>query len=63
MRSQIPALTTPLATELITNLLQPNLVEDTEQTKLRAEQAAEKVEPVLYEVRRGETIVKAGEEN
>ena len=62
LRSQIPALTVPLATELITGILQPNLVEDTEQTKLLAEQAAEKVEPVVYEVREGETIVKAGEE-
>ncbi|MEM9539457.1 MAG: HDIG domain-containing metalloprotein [Cyanobacteria bacterium P01_E01_bin.42] len=62
LRSQIPALTTPLAAELITSLLQPNLVEDIEQTKLVAEQAAEKVEPVFYEVRKGETIVKAGEE-
>ncbi|MBP0016303.1 MAG: HDIG domain-containing protein [Cyanobacteria bacterium SBLK] len=62
LRSQIPALTTPLATELIAGLLQPNLVEDTEQTKLLAEQAAEKVDPVVYEVRKGETIVKAGEE-
>lgn len=62
LRSQIPALTAPLASELITSILKPNLVEDTEETKRLAEQAAEKVDPVVYQISKGETIVKAGQE-
>lgn len=42
-------------------VIQPNLVQDPEQTKLRAEQAARAVEDVVVEIRRGEVIVPQGE--
>ncbi|MDB9314332.1 HD family phosphohydrolase [Spirulina sp. CS-785/01] len=61
LKSQIPALTTPLATDLLSEKIQPNLVEDQEATKQLAEQAAEKVEPVQYQVEAGDLIVRAGE--
>ncbi|MFM7424650.1 MAG: HD family phosphohydrolase [Elainella sp.] len=53
--------TTPIATKMLLQVLKPNLVKDPEQTKLRAEQAAQAVNNVVVEIRRGEVIVKAGE--
>ncbi len=58
----VPAEAEPLAIQLLTDVLQPNLIEDKEQTKRRAEQAAQAVEPVMVSVEQGEVIVKAGEE-
>jgi len=60
--SLIPAEAQPLAVELLTHHLKPNLIEDTEQTKRRAEQAARSVEPVMVTAQKGEVIVEAGEE-
>ncbi len=57
----IPPEATPVATQLLKGVLQPNLVEDKEQTKRRAEQAAQAVEPVYVFVQRGEVIVQAHE--
>lgn len=57
----VPHETRPLATKLLTNALEPNLIEDKEQTKNRAEQAALSVETVYYSVREGEVIIQAGE--
>lgn len=51
----------PLATQLLKGILQPNLIEDKEQTKRRAEQAAQAVEPVIVSVQKGEVIVHAHE--
>lgn len=51
----------PIATRLLTTVIKPNLVQDPGQTKLRAEQAAQAVENVIVEIRRGEVIVQAGE--
>ena len=51
----------PFATQLLKGVLQPNLIEDKEQTKRRAEQAAQAVEPVIVSVKRGEVIVYAHE--
>ncbi|NET04450.1 MAG: HD family phosphohydrolase [Symploca sp. SIO2B6] len=51
----------PLAIKLLTSALKPNLKEDIEQTKLRAEQAAQAVEPLIVPIREGEVIVEAGE--
>lgn len=53
--------TKSLAIKLLTSALKPNLKEDIEQTKLRAEQAAQAVEPLIVPVREGEVIVEAGE--
>ncbi|MGC1395800.1 MAG: HD family phosphohydrolase, partial [Coleofasciculaceae cyanobacterium] len=61
LSSLIPSEAMPFATELLNNILQPNLVEDKEQTKRRAEQAAQAVEPVYVFVQRGEVIVQANE--
>lgn len=52
---------TPIATRLLLTVIQPNLVQDPEQTKLRAEQAARAVDDVVVEIRRGEVIVPQGE--
>jgi hypothetical protein len=58
----VPPESEALAVELLAMALQPNLTEDKEQTKLRAEQAAQALEPVMVSVRRGEVIVEEGEE-
>lgn len=50
-----------IAAHLLTTVVKPNLIQDQVQTKLRAEQAAQAVEPVVVEIRRGEVIVQAGE--
>ncbi|MEA5420132.1 HDIG domain-containing protein [Spirulina sp. CCNP1310] len=61
LRSVVPDNTLPMGVELLTALIQPNLVTDKEETKRRAEQAAEAVEPVVYKVTAGEMIVRAGQ--
>ncbi len=65
IRSQMEAELSPtaasIATSLLGNVIKPNLMQDPEQTKLRAEQAAQAVEDVVVEIRRGEVIVQAGE--
>jgi hypothetical protein len=66
VKMQVTALVPPeaesLATQILLSALQPNLAEDKEQTKRRAEQAAQAVEPVIVSVRQGEVIVQAHEE-
>jgi cyclic-di-AMP phosphodiesterase PgpH len=57
----VPGVAAPLATEILSSVTKPNLVQDPEQTKLRAEQAAQAVSPEVVEIRRGEVIVEAGE--
>ncbi|HEY9645571.1 MAG TPA: HDIG domain-containing metalloprotein [Chroococcidiopsis sp.] len=61
LNGSIPGTAIVLATELLSATVQPNLVQDPEQTRLRAEQAAQAVEPVRVAIRRGEVIVRAGE--
>ena len=50
-----------LSMRILMLVLQPNLVEDIERTRLQAEQAAEAVEPVTVSVSQGEVIVRAGD--
>lgn len=50
-----------IAAQLLINILQPNLVRDEEQTRLRAEQAARGIQPVMVSIRQGESIVKSGQ--
>ncbi|MBE9100684.1 HD family phosphohydrolase [Vacuolonema iberomarrocanum] len=50
-----------IAQQILVTVLEPNLVQDQEQTRLRAEQAAKEVDPVVIAVRRGEIIVEAGQ--
>lgn len=60
--TDIPNRATRLAVDLLARTTKPNLVEDPEQTRLFAEQAAQAVKPEFVEIRRGEIIVEAGEE-
>jgi putative nucleotidyltransferase with HDIG domain len=50
-----------IASQLLQVSLQPNLIEDPDQTRLKADMAAEAVKPVIVEIRQGEAIVAAGE--
>ncbi len=59
--ADIPPAAVPLAVGTLMAAIEPNLAKDEDQTRLQAEQAAEAVEPVQVDVRRGELIVAAGE--
>ncbi|ASC69387.1 Cyclic-di-AMP phosphodiesterase PgpH [Halomicronema hongdechloris C2206] len=61
LQETVPSVATPLATQMLTSVLTPNLIEDPERTRLQAEKAAEAVEPVTVSVQQGEVIVAAGE--
>jgi cyclic-di-AMP phosphodiesterase PgpH len=61
VRSEAPAAATALSTQMLMAVVQPNLVQDPEQTKARAEQAAQSVEDVVVEIRQDEVIVRSGE--
>ncbi|NJN85778.1 MAG: HDIG domain-containing protein [Leptolyngbyaceae cyanobacterium SL_7_1] len=61
LQQQVPSSALPLATKLLTTVTKPNLVQDAEQTRLRAEQAAQNVEPVMVDIRQDEVIVSQGE--
>ncbi|NJR52652.1 MAG: hypothetical protein HC780_26855 [Leptolyngbyaceae cyanobacterium CSU_1_3] len=50
-----------IAAKLLMTHLQPNLIRDEEQSKLKAEQAAREVEPEMVTVRQGEVIVPGGQ--
>jgi cyclic-di-AMP phosphodiesterase PgpH len=60
--NQLSPAATPIALRLLSTVIKPNLVQDLSQTKLRAEQAAQAVDNVVVEIRRGEVIVQAGEQ-
>jgi hypothetical protein len=66
VRMQVSTLVPPeaesFATRLLLGVLQPNLTEDKEETKRRAEQVAQAVQPEIVSIRRGEVIVYAGRE-
>jgi putative nucleotidyltransferase with HDIG domain len=63
LKGEVPDETNSLAAALLLEILQDksNLTEDKEETKRLAEQAAQKVIPVVVEVERGELIVDAGQ--
>ncbi|WP_448560790.1 HD family phosphohydrolase [Trichothermofontia sp.] len=61
LQGMVPPIAQSLAVRLLLSSLQPNLIEDKEQTRLRAEQAARAVEPVMVSIKRGEVIVQASE--
>lgn len=48
-------------TTLLLAIIQPNLTENKEKTKLLAEQAAQSVQPEIVEIAQGEVIVEEGE--
>ncbi|HTL88440.1 MAG TPA: HDIG domain-containing protein [Leptolyngbya sp.] len=61
VKGTVPIAAQPLASQIFSQILSPNLVRDADQTKLLAEQAAQAIEPTLITIERGETIVRAGE--
>jgi cyclic-di-AMP phosphodiesterase PgpH len=50
------------STDILTQTLRPNLIEDRDETKRRSEQAALAVEPVVVSISAGEIIVAKGEQ-
>ena len=50
------------ATKLLVSVLQPNLRKDEQQTELQASEAAAKVQPVMVTVKKGELIVRKGQD-
>ncbi|MEM7793087.1 MAG: HDIG domain-containing metalloprotein [Cyanobacteria bacterium P01_C01_bin.118] len=50
-----------IAAKIIRSVLQPNLIEDQEQTRLRAEQVENEVKTVTVSIEQGQAIVKKGE--
>jgi cyclic-di-AMP phosphodiesterase PgpH len=60
LANNIPKSGAAIANQLLMAVIQPNLIQDPEQTRARAEQAAREVEPEIVEIRRGEVIVEAG---
>lgn len=61
LRGSVPRNAEELAGRLLLAELQPNLVEDSDRTRLQAEMAADAVKPVYVDVREGEVIVASGE--
>jgi cyclic-di-AMP phosphodiesterase PgpH len=61
VRATVPASAQAVATNVLMATLQPNLVKDEEQTRVRAERAAEEVKPEMVSIKKGEEIVWAGE--
>jgi len=61
VKGEVPLAAEPVATRILLNALQPNLVRDEEQTRLLAEKAAREIPPVMIRIRQGEIIVRQGE--
>ncbi|TVQ09477.1 MAG: HDIG domain-containing protein [Leptolyngbya sp. DLM2.Bin27] len=61
LKDTLPRSLEPFARELLLSTLQPNLVEDSDRSRLQADMAAEAVKPVYVEVQQGEVIVAAGD--
>ena len=61
LNPDIPKATERLASNLLLEILQPNLEADKDATRNIAEKAARAINPVVVEIERGETIVEEGE--
>jgi len=61
VQEALPLEAAPIVNQLLLSTLEANLVQDPEQTRQLAEQAARAVESVVVDVRRGEIIVEAGQ--
>ncbi|MBW4690654.1 MAG: HDIG domain-containing protein [Lyngbya sp. HA4199-MV5] len=57
----VPGGSEAIATNVLLEALQPNLIRDEMQTRLMAERAAQDVKPEMVSIRQGEAIVYAGE--
>ncbi|WP_414622347.1 HD family phosphohydrolase [Calothrix sp. CCY 0018] len=60
--SLVPSYGKSWATKLLVSVLQPNLSKDEQQTELQASEAAAKVQPVMVTVKKGELIVRKGQD-
>ena len=61
LKGTVPRPGEEIASQLLQVSLQPNLIEDPDQTRLKADMAAEAVKPVLVDIRQGDQIVATGE--
>jgi putative nucleotidyltransferase with HDIG domain len=61
LKGTVPRPGEDVASQLLQGSLQPNLIEDPDQTRIKADMAAEAVKPVLVDIRQGDPIVAAGE--
>jgi hypothetical protein len=61
LKGMVPRQLEELSRQILLAVLQPNLVEDPDRTRIQAEMAAEAVKPVFVEVKQGDLIAKAGE--
>ncbi len=63
LEESIPTGAMAIANQILLSVLQSqtNLVQNAQETRLLAEQAAEAVDPVIVQVRQGEVIVQAGQ--
>ncbi|MBE9159168.1 HDIG domain-containing protein [Nodosilinea sp. LEGE 06152] len=61
LKDTLPRPIEPFARQLLLSTLEPNLIEDSDRTRLQADMAAEAVKPVFVEVQQGELIVAAGD--
>lgn len=61
VRYTIPSETQSFATDLLNQVLKANLVKDPEATRHRAELVAQKIEPVVVNINKGEIIVTRGQ--
>jgi putative nucleotidyltransferase with HDIG domain len=59
--ASLPDSVRPMALDILDTVIRPNLIQDPEQTRIRAEQAANEVKPTIVDARRGEIIVAAGD--
>jgi hypothetical protein len=61
-KQELPAVAVPVSVRLLMTTLQPNLIQDEEQSRFMAEQAARQVKPEMIKVSQGDLIVKAGDQ-
>jgi cyclic-di-AMP phosphodiesterase PgpH len=61
LRSLVPQESQPLASEILINVLQPNLKNDAVKTQIREKQVVDRVTPVMVLVKAGDIIVNQGE--
>lgn len=61
LNDTIPERTKEISIQLLLTILKTNLIEDPEETKRNAEQAAQAIEPEFVSVKEGEIIVEAGD--
>ena len=61
LKGTVPRQLEDFSQQIVLAVLQPNLVEDPDRTRIQAEMAAEAVKPVFVEVQQGDLIVQAGE--